>query len=127
MNDTRYLLEEKEVTQYSSFFKSFGPDQDQVADRETLESLAALMGVSLVEIENRVRESQRLSRVAWKPNQKLKKAQQAGPITGYDLIVEFDGKQLFWQVGGEQFLVNVGGRPCFEPTLKDALHRLTCD
>lgn len=119
------FLREEEKTRYSSFFKSYGTEQDTPPDQETLESLAGLMGVDIAEIRAKVARAERLHREAWKPSRR-RAHEQAGAVTRYELITEFDGKQLFWQVGADQFLVNVRGRPQIESTLKAALHQLAC-
>lgn len=121
-----YGITEPERTAYSSYFKGFGPDGDQGPDDETLEQLAGLMGIDLDEIRAKVAESERLHHLAWKKKRNSRRDQRASAITNYEKICEFDGRQLFWQVGADQFLVNIEGRPVFDHSLKGALHHLAC-
>lgn len=122
----RILLQEEDKSRYSAYFKSYGAEAEKSPDHETLENLAALLGVDTREIRAKVARAERLHREAWKPSRHQRARERAGAVTEYELITEFDGKQLFWQIGADQFLVNVQGRMQFETTLKGALHQLAC-
>ncbi len=111
---------------YQSRYLAEIEERENVPDRETLENLAALMGVDVQAIEAEIAEQERIHRAAWKKGRKSKQ-QHASSVTQFIEVVEFQGKQLFWSLGGQQFVVGAGGKTFFESTIKDALHRLACE
>lgn len=110
---------------YSQYLADPDDPANQQVDRETIENLAALVGVSVKEIEDKIKEQERLHELAWKKRRR-RKDERAGGVTGFIEVVAFRGKQLFWSLSGQSFVVSVEGRTYTEPTMKGALHRLAC-
>lgn len=111
------------------FQSRFVPDPDEkkeIPDRDTLEGLANLMGVDIAEIEAKIAEQEQIQRAAWK-KKKTRKAQHASSVTQFIEVVNFQGKQLFWSIGGQQFVVGAHGQIFPESSMRDALHRLACE
>ncbi len=111
---------------YQSRYIPDPEDRKDIPDRETLENLAALMGVNIQEIEDKIAEQEALQQAAWKKAKKGKH-QRASSVTSFIEVVNFQGKQLFWSIGGQQFVVGAHGKRFFESEMKGALHRLACE
>lgn len=116
-------------TRNKGYQSRYIPDPEEkkdIPDRDTLENLAALMGVNIQEIENQIAEQEALHRAAWKKARK-KKGQHASSVTSFIEVVEFQGKQLFWSLGSQEFVIGANGKRFFESKMQDALHRLACE
>ncbi len=124
MNNANIAIEAKEPSR--SWASQF-IDNDETPDRETLEQLAALMGADIGEIEAQIAEQERLRKAAyynsWKDKRK-RKEQRHSAVTQFIEVLNFQGKQLFWSLGSQQFVIGVNGHTLFAADMKDALHKL---
>jgi len=107
-------------------FERFFPDQHEREniDRETIEGLASLMGVSISAIEQKIAEREELSRKAWKKKRRSSKIHQASEVASFTFLMEFETKRLFYSFDHDLWVIGVEGKTCGTSSMKEALHIL---
>ncbi len=122
---TSYAIQAPRGEFRSSYLPDPGDPSEKQPDRETLEAMAALMGIDLEAIQEKIEEQKRLSAAAWKKKRKRRDQWNSGVVSFMELV-NFDGKQLFWSLAGDNFIVQAHGETFSEPDMDQALHRLAC-